>query len=104
MAKRKSLKKVPKETYTRDERIYTVGDHVYCTRYPDGVLSYGTIESFHPNSSVAPAFGFLCLMTESFRTGLMKDIIISPTKKMINRCDSAIAKQRGASKRKSKRN
>ena len=103
MAKRKQINVKIREHFTFEDVTYHTSDEIFCYRYPDKQLSYGTINNIYPKSSIAPAFDFLCYMTGTFRTALFKDIIKSPTKKMMNKRDSAINSlhvQKGGHRRK----
>lgn len=61
---------------------YTLGQHVYCLRYPDDVLCCGNIVSLHKT----PANEFITFIDEitgQYRISLLEKIIDDPTKKQI---------------------
>lgn len=100
MARRKNKIKVKKPEIEELDG-YSLGQTIYCKRYPDGKLSYGTIEMFHPNTEGGKAVTFIDYITSKYRLTLMDDIIDEPTPKQIEDCQSQIAiirKRRKATK------
>ena len=85
MAKRKSKLKKKKPEIEEFEG-YRLDQLIYCKRYPDYKLSYGRIESFHPNTEGGPAATFIDLLTNKYRLTLIKDIIDNPTAKQEEAC------------------
>ena len=51
MAKRKNKLK-SKKPEIEEMSGFKLGQMIYCNRYPDGKLSYGRIEMFHPAQKV----------------------------------------------------
>lgn len=98
MAKRKKLKAKPKEIQELDG--YSIDQVVYCKRYPDNKLSYGRIDSFHPNTEGGPAFTIIDYITGTFRVALICNIIDEPTRKQISDCQSSIGQRRLRAKKK----
>ena len=90
MAKRKSKLKTKKPEIEELDG-YKLGQNIYCKRYPDGKLSYGRIEQFHPNTEGGKAITFVDFITSKYRLTLMDDIIDNPTPKQVEDCQSQIA-------------
>jgi hypothetical protein len=72
---------------------YKRGDVVYCFRWPDELLSEGTIKWFHEKTEGGPAFTFMCSVTGSYRISLMTGIIDNPTKKQQSKVNGAIIRK-----------
>tara|TARA_Y100000310_G_scaffold336573_1_gene421504 strand:+ start:2378 stop:2695 length:318 start_codon:yes stop_codon:yes gene_type:complete len=89
LAKKKKFK-VPKPKGPETLGDYSREDLVFCFRYPDSKLSYGTIKQFYPETEEGPGFMFICQMCGQFRIALMSSIIKEPTKDQINKRDRAI--------------
>lgn len=86
MPRRKKTKKSssPKSKKPQIESLsgYSLGQHVYCLRYPDDVLCCGNIVSLHKT----PADEFITFIDEitgQYRISLLEKIIDDPTKKQI---------------------
>ena len=90
MAKKKSKLKTKKPEIEELDG-YKLGQNIYCKRYPDGKLSYGRIEQFHPNTEGGKAVTFVDFITSKYRLTLMEDIIDNPTPKQLESCQSQIA-------------
>jgi len=90
MAKRKSKLKTKKPEIEELDG-YKLGQEIYCKRFPDGKLSYGRIEQFHPNTEGGKAVTFIDFITSKYRLTLMDDIIDNPTPKQVEDCRSQIA-------------
>ena len=89
MAKKKSKLKTKKPEIEELDG-YKLGQNIYCKRYPDGKLSYGRIEQFHPNTEGGKAVTFVDFITSKYRLTLMEDIIDNPTPKQLESCQSQI--------------
>ena len=101
MAKRKSKLKTKKPEIEELDG-YKLGQNIYCKRYPDGKLSYGRIEQFHPNTEGGKAVTFIDFITNKYRLTLMDDIIDEPTPKQLEACQTQLSLVRRKKKDKSK--
>jgi len=101
MAKRKSKLKTKKPEIEELDG-YKLGQNIYCKRYPDGKLSYGRIEQFHPNTEGGKAVTFIDFITNKYRLTLMDDIIDEPTPKQLEECQTQLSLVRRKKKDKSK--
>jgi len=61
---------------------FSLGDHIYCRRYPDLVLSCGTIFELHKTQS-DEFITFIDDITGQYRISLLKDVIENPSRKDI---------------------
>ena len=100
MARKKSVKFEPPGP--KEMMGYKRGDVVYCHRYPDGLLSQGTIKWFHEETSERPGFTFMCTVTGSYRIALMSSIIPNPTKQQIAKVNNAVMRKIRTSNQKPK--
>jgi len=98
MRKRK-LKKKEDPDKTKSMDGYVLEQFVYCERFPDNKLSYGRIESFHPESSEGPLITIVDYVSNTYRIALMSKIIDEPTKQQISECQVAIAQRTGSKKK-----
>ena len=78
MGRKKTIKHKPRGPEEIDG--YCRGDHIYCLRYPDDVLSRGEIKWFHEKTDLGPAFTFMCDTTGAYRLALVSSIIDKPSK------------------------
>jgi len=70
-----------------------VGETVLVERIPDKKLGYGKIHSIHIKDNFEDsAFTFTCEMCGSFRMGMFKDIIDSPSKSQMKKVNTARSK------------
>lgn len=99
MAKRKTKLKT-KKPEIEELSGFKLGQNIYCKRYPDGKLSYGRIETFHPNTEGGEAVTFIDFMTNKYRLTLLDDIIDEPTPKQIEECQSQMVMLRRKKKSK----
>ena len=72
----------PKKPKIQTLSGYELGQHVYCNRYPDLVLSCGNIYELH-KTETDEFITFIDEVTGQYRVALMKDIIDNPTQKQI---------------------
>ncbi len=83
MARRKKkIKQKDKKDEIQELEGFTLGQHVYCLRYPDKVLCCGNITKLH-KTETDTFFTFIDDITGQFRISLMSDVILEPTKKQI---------------------
>ena len=61
---------------------FSLGEHVYCRRYPDLVLSCGSIIELH-KTKTDEFMSFIDEITGQYRLSLLKDIIKNPSRKDI---------------------
>ena len=61
---------------------YELGQHIYCLRYPDLVLSCGNIFELHKTKS-DEFLTFIDDITGQYRIALLSDVIDDPTRKQI---------------------
>ena len=80
--RKKKLKKQDKKDKIQELNGYTLGQHVYCLRYPDKVLCCGNITDLHKTETDL-FFTFIDDITGQFRISLLEDIIQDTTKKQI---------------------
>ena len=99
MAKRKNKLK-SKKPEIEEMSGFKLGQMIYCNRYPDGKLSYGRIEMFHPSTEGGEAITFIDFITNKYRLTLVKDVIEEPTIQQREACQSQIAVLRRSRKTK----
>lgn len=69
------------------------GDIIYCFRFPDHILSMGSIQFFHENTEEGPAFTFMCESTGAYRLALISSIIENPTKQQKAKINNVIVRR-----------
>ena len=80
--RKKNLKQKDKKDEIQELSGYSLGQHVYCLRYPDKVLCCGNITKLH-KTETDMFFTFIDDITGQFRISLIEDIVPEPTKKQI---------------------
>lgn len=73
---------------------YTLGQTVWCYRYPDKQPSKGELSNIHLGETVGPYHTFICEVTGQFRKALFADTQSVPTKQLRDAVEKAIVKAR----------
>ena len=90
MPRKKKIQKPKKKIGLDSLGGFTVGQHIYCLRYPDHILCRGPIRHLFKTKTHEFA-EFIDEITGQFRITLLADIILEPTRKQINSANSRIA-------------
>lgn len=101
MKKRKSKKKKEDKKIVGLQELsgYSVGQLIYCFRYPDKLLVRGKIKNLFKTDTHEFA-DVVDEITGQFRAALLEDIIENPTKSQVNSANTKIATKIRKSKEK----
>jgi len=92
VTQRKKLE-VPEDlNEVRTYESYSLGDIVYCLRYPDRQASRGEITKIHLGEQPGPYHTYSCEATGQFRKALFSDTYKDPPVKLKSDAEKFIAK------------
>ena len=100
MARRrtKKTKKTPETKGLQELGGFTIGDFIYCLRFPDKVISRGAIIGIFETKS-GSFVDIIDEITGQYRSALLEDIIVNPTKKHINAANSKVVRNNKSAER-----
>lgn len=73
---------------------YTLGQTIYCLRYPDKLPSRGEITKIHLGEPLGAYHTFICEASGQFRKALFSDTMAEPSSQLRTAVEKAIAKAR----------
>lgn len=78
----------------REHEGYTLGQTIWCYRYPDKQPSRGEISKIHLGEPVGPYHTFICEASGQFRKALFEDTMAEPSQQLRVAVEKAIVKAR----------
>ena len=82
------------ENAVKQHEGFSLGQEVYCLRFPDKQPSRGVITDIHLDEKIGAYHTFNCDITGQFRKALFSDTYATPTDKMKSAVEKLIAKAR----------